>query len=224
MTSFVRKAVGSWGRELGPSSLWESNKIFLWWETRSEKLLSTRSVSARFHSSSFPDDPYCFRQVTGQSQIKITSVAPTPAGSALTETGSSWFSNQQEGIRTSLTYCWEGWGCACGSGQPWSVAAVLCAEPSVERLTAESCFQVLLQYRGRTVAAPVTEEVSLSCFSPSACGMGWQQIYAFCLLLSHGRGCKMLFPLLGTEKGAHFRGRTANGSCAALCSLQGLNG
>lgn len=117
--------------------------------------LPTSPVSARFHSISFHDEPHCFWQVTRQSQIKITSITPTPAGSALTETGSSWFSKQWKGIRTSLTYCWEGRGCACSSGQPWSITAVLPAEPSVEGRMAKSCFHVLLWYRRSTVAAPV---------------------------------------------------------------------
>lgn len=107
--------------------------------------LPTSPVSARFHSSCFPDDSYCFRQVTRQLQIRITSSASNSAGSALTETGSGWFSNQWKSIRTSPAYCWEGQGCAWGSGQPGSIRAVLQCRASVETLMAKSCFQVLLQ-------------------------------------------------------------------------------
>lgn len=109
----------------GPRSLWEPSKIFQWAEVRSEELPAYKPSVCKVSLQLLSSDPYCFWQVTRQLQIKITSSAPAPVGSALTETGSGWFSNQWKGIRTSPTYCWEGQGCAWGSGQPGSITAVL---------------------------------------------------------------------------------------------------
>lgn len=116
---------------MGEGGNWDSDhfesqtKSFCGQKQGLKNSLPASPVSARFHSSSFPGDSYCFWQVTRQFQIKITSSAPTPSGSALTETGSGWFSNQWKGKRTSPRYCWEGQGCAWGSGQPGSITAVL---------------------------------------------------------------------------------------------------
>lgn len=215
-----------WGPEGGnwnPDHSERQTKSFCGEKWGLKSSLPTSPVSARFHSSSFPGDSYHFRQVTRQSQTKITSSAPAPAGSALTEAGSGWFSNQWKGVRTSPTYCWEGQGCACGSGQPGSITAVL----QCRAKCGDTHGQVLLSGTPSVPRKPCGSPCLLTkskCRCPAFLHQpeGWgdsQSMHiASCCLMA-----EMLFPPLGPEQSAHSHGRSADESCAALCSWQGLN-
>lgn len=75
-------------------------------------------------------------------------------------------------------------------------------EPSVETLTAQSCFQYFFSTEETLwqLLSSNQEQVSVLCFPLSACTMGWQPDYGYCLLISHVTGYTMLFPPRGLSR------------------------